>query len=362
MNSRRKALGACVLAAGAALVLPACAWDFTAECMGTRDPSAEHVEQITGDGSLEIDWENLRNPILFDTAHPIKDQAVVLADGTFFLFSSGGVYESSDLATWVRTGDSIGSPDVTRAGDEWVMTHQVKDERNPGLDGRNTRLVYRTSRDLRTWSEDREIMPVLPPDRHIDGALAIDDAGSWHLGFKSGSLVQQFRTTVSEAPAADESPSFSWPVRAEAGEGCAVDAAIPIVGDTITQWAENYQFIRIDGRWRMIATARRPDRPVDFGYVRSHEPFVYEMDGSGDDPADWRRWAGKRLLDVPTESWNTLMHANSAYLADWRERDGWFYLFYAGTDTPTVDGRGHGMVGVVRSKDLVKWYLPGEMP
>lgn len=115
-----------------------------------------------------------------------------------------------------------------------------------------------------------------------------------------------------------------------------------------------------EGRWRMIATARDPRRPIDFGYMESHEPFVYELRGEGTTLEEWTEWVGKRQLQVPREEWNSLMHANSAYLCNWREHDGHFYLFYAGTNQPTEEGRGHGRIGVVRSRDLVEWKLPGE--
>lgn len=56
------------------------------------------------------------------------------------------------------------------------------------------------------------------------------------------------------------------------------------------------------------------------------------------------------------------MCANSAYLCDWRKYDGHFYLFYAGAmDDRSFERRGHGMIGVVRSRDLLQWRLPGEM-
>ena len=62
-----------------------------------------------------------------------------------------------------------------------------------------------------------------------------------------------------------------------------------------------------------------------------------------------------------SEDWNRVMHANSAYLCDWREHDGHFYLFYAGAnDDVSFERRGHGKIGVVRSRDLIDWRLPGD--
>jgi hypothetical protein len=55
------------------------------------------------------------------------------------------------------------------------------------------------------------------------------------------------------------------------------------------------------------------------------------------------------------------MHANTAFLLDLRAHDGWFYAFYSGTDRLDPDLRGHGKIGVARSRDLVNWYVPGEI-
>ena len=47
---------------------------------------------------------------------------------------------------------------------------------------------------------------------------------------------------------------------------------------------------------------------------------------------------------------------------DWRERDGHFYLFYAGSnDGERFSGRGHAKIGVARSTDLKTWTLPGKL-
>jgi hypothetical protein len=51
--------------------------------------------------------------------------------------------------------------------------------------------------------------------------------------------------------------------------------------------------------------------------------------------------------------------ADCAFLADWRQYDGYFYLFYAGSDDgDSFQLRGHGKIGVARSRDLVEWRAP----
>jgi len=321
-----------------------------------------------GTGGFPIDWEGLSNPVLSDEEIALKDASVVYREGVFHFFASGGSYRSRDLKHFEGPFEGYGSPDVTRLENGlYIMVYQARDLENPGPgtgvdpfspENRHRRLCYRTSPDLVNWSEGQEIFPALAPDRNIDGALA-RQGDRYFLGFKTGVLLQQFNVARSGGPGIDG--SWEGPLKAYAGEGCWIDKIFPIIGDTITQWAENYQFIRIDNRWRMLATARHPDRPIDFGYMGSHEPFLYELEGQGEELEDWTRWVNKTQVLVPSERWNTLMHANSGYLCDWREHDGYFYLFYAGTDQETEDGRGHGRIGVVRSRDLVNWNLPGEM-
>lgn len=336
---------------------------------GCGDSGGAGPESDVFESAFPIPWEELSNPVLADPEIPLKDPCVVYHRGVFHIFTSGASYRTRDFRTYEGPFAGYGSPDVTRTSDgRFILVYQTRDTANPGPDPRVDpdspqnefrRLSYRISEDLETWSEERELYPSLPPDRHIDGALAYDEGcPCYSLGFKSGVTIQQFRVARSAGPEIDG--DWIGPLKAYAGEGCLLDKLVPLIGDTITRWAENYQFLRIDGRWRMIATARDPRRPIDFGYMGSHEPFVYELRGQGATLEEWTDWVGKRQLQVPQEDWNSLMHANSAYLCDWRDHDGHFYLFYAGTNQPTDDGRGHGRIGVVRSHDLVNWKLPGE--
>ncbi len=315
-----------------------------------------------------IDWAHLRNPVLSDDRIPLKDPCVVYREGIFYVFTSGASYKTRDFKSYEGPFEGYGSPDITRLDSEnYVMVYQVRDTEHPGPepgvdpDSPNNayrRLYYRISSDLEHWSEGRDLFPALPPNRNIDGALAFD-RNHYYLGFKTGVAIQEFKIARSIGPFIDG--QWSEPQKAYAGEGCLLDKLIPIIGDTITRWAENYQFILIDDTWRMIATGRDPKRPIDFGYMRSHEPFIYERANTEDSLDSWSNWIHKTHLIVPYENWNTLMHANSAYLCDWRAYDGYFYLFYAGTDQETEDGRGHGKIGVVRSVDLVNWKLPGDL-
>ena len=122
-------------------------------------------------------------------------------------------------------------------------------------------------------------------------------------------------------------------------------------GDTI----ENYQFIRIDGRWKLLATSNELDRP-----------FLFDLAGNPAQPAGWLHWSKGRELVVPQEAWNTgsgvtgstFEHANCAYLVDTRSRDGHFYLLYEDTPEKTsFRGEGHGVLAnraKHRSRALVR--------
>lgn len=319
------------------------------QCMGVGDPAWENVQRIQGDGSLQLDWENLHNPILGFESHRLKDQAVAFHDGYFYIFA-GKSYRSPDLRNWEEIPPAPPG-DLVSTGDIWILTHQIPFPDEP-QDSKFRKVAWRQSTDLHAWSEDRDLL-LLPKDRNIDPTLAFLDDGRVALVYKQGVDLQESR--VAYGVFAGEHFTFGEPQKAYAGEGCILDKIIPPVGDLITRWAENAQIIRIDGQWRVIATARHPDRPIDTGYVGSHEPFIYEISGD-----DFSQWTHKRHLRIPQESWNTLMHANTAFLLDLRAKDSWFYLFYSGADRLDPDGRGHGKIGVARSRDLITWVVPGE--
>jgi hypothetical protein len=232
------------------------------------------------------------------------------------------------------------SPDVARAPDgTFVVTYQsfVHD-----VGGGLAKLYYRTTTDFAHFSPPHQLLkPELtaPTDRVIDAALAWTPAGLL-LGFKTGSNAQAFELARSASGSLDG----PWQVIGKPD--------IRVFGDTI----ENYQFIRIDGRWKLLATSNVLDRP-----------FLFDLVGDASRPNGWLRWSKGRQLDVPQEPWNTgtgltgttLEHANCAYLVDRRSTDGYFYLLYE--DAPEKSrfgGEGHGVLGIARSIDLVSWSVP----
>jgi len=56
------------------------------------------------------------------------------------------------------------------------------------------------------------------------------------------------------------------------------------------------------------------------------------------------------------------MHANTGYLNDFRAEDVFFYLTYSGSiDSESFQGRGHGKIGIARSRDLVHWRVAEDL-
>lgn len=306
-----------------------------------------------------LDWGNLSNPVLSVPDRMLKDQAVVYWEGTFYIFASNRFDENdpekdskeicfyrtrdfksyecffdADLKVPFPKGPVVeGSYDVTRIQGTWFIVFQAG-PRNP------LRLYYSTSQDLVDWAPARALAPKLQPGmRHIDGALA-EEGGYFYLGYKGR---QQFYVTRSPSRTLDG----NWlPARKASADG---------------KWAENFQFLKIDGAWRMVATGWGPGERRRT-WTSGHESFLYTMAGAGSSLDDWTRWTGRTRPEIPIEAWNRAMHANSAYLCDWRTYDGYFYLFYAGCPDPNgFQGRGHGQIGVVRSRDLEHWRLPGDL-
>ena len=54
------------------------------------------------------------------------------------------------------------------------------------------------------------------------------------------------------------------------------------------------------------------------------------MAGTGERAEGWLRWENGYRLEIPKETFNTVDRDNAAALYDWRARDGYFYLIYAG--------------------------------
>ncbi len=292
--------------------------------------------------SFPLPWSSLRNPVLYLPTAPLKDAAVVFDEQSekFYLRASYfNLFESQDLRTWKEMPSSFegSSPDIIKR-DFWYITTQnkYKNKLLSLLPFRYLTISKRESLYSRSKLDATYLGPkFLLPARIIDGALAFDNfLERFILIFKKWQAVY-IALSKNFDPSAWERPKKAY---FEGG------------------WGENFQILKIDDHWRLIATCRDPDKPNVTGYTESHLPFIFNRGPS------WLDWKNKTLLHIPAESWNSVMKANSGFLCDWRKYDGYFYLFYAGSDDNyKFDGRGHAKIGVARSKDLETWLLPGQL-
>ncbi len=134
-----------------------------------------------------------------------------------------------------------------------------------------------------------------------------------------------------------------------------LDGPWQLLGEPDLGLTENFQFLVIDGVWHVLATT-----------IPIHVPALFRLVGDPANPSSWLHWQKVATFDVPQEAWNRgetagIDHetANSAYLCDARRADGYWYLFYAGSEELTsFEGRGHAKIGIARSRDLRSWTVP----
>ncbi len=290
-----------------------------------------------------IDWANLRNPVYSHPGWSVKDASMVYDRGWFYIFFSAFYHDagkershvsavrtrdfrefSEPLFVWSGREDGwegAASPDVVRHKGRYYMTFNTWGDKP----GKPNQLMYATSTDLVHWTGFLPLAADITAGvRSIDAAVAFD-RGRVMLVYKREQTPQ-----VATAPRID---SPQW------------DSVGRPMGDT---WFENAQFIRIDGRWWMLATHK------------GHKPYLSRIDGDGSDPRHWLRYGEPGPCVVPKEGFNTSDLSNAASLCDFRSRDGYFYLLYAGTtENKSHAGRGDNTLALARSKDLVTWEVPG---
>lgn len=297
-----------------------------------------------------VPWAELANPVLTYPTWSVKDAAVVRGPDAWYVFF-GAFYEdrgqvrshvvevyTKDFRTFSEpvlnlSGAEDGwkgmaSPDVFRDGHQWVMTYNSWGD----LEGRPNQLFYRTSRDLRQWSAERRLAPRLTAGIRAIDAAAAKAGGRYYLLYKE---VQSTKLATSTA----------------------LDGEFRVVGDgsprftlrdgRAARWHENYQFLRLDGRWMLLATGA------------GHLPHLYRMKGAGDKVNDWLDWRDGRALQVPLQDFNTVDRANAASLVNGGAVDGFFYLLYAGnTEKTSYLRRGWNRLALARSRDLDTWTVP----
>lgn len=294
-----------------------------------------------------IDWENLSNPVYSHPGWSTKDACMAYRDGWFYVFFSAFFHEDGrershvvgvktrDFKTFseplfIWRGEDEGwtgmcSPNITRVGDVYYLTYNSWGDKFL----KPNQLFYATSRDLEHWDKGK------PLARNITWGRRAIDAAVAHEGGKYYLVWKEFQT-----------PKAAWS-RSMGADGWHRLGKVP------PDWFENGEFIKIDNEWHLMCTA---------GKLRgSHYPALRKMQGTGRKDSDWTRWGEFTKLDIPVEDFNTDETANAAFLADWREHDGHFYLIYAGrTEGDSHLGRGNNKLGLARSRDLENWEVPGE--
>jgi len=367
-------LGALFLALLLALV-PGCGSSSGAAPQAGRSPAlsetqlvagTDHACVVPGGGRPTVAWSALRNPILSYPDAGAKDEALIWAGGRWHMLFSymthdrtdpGGVRwniataTSKNLAGWSAPSPwpaqagvvGVASPDIVRSpSGMYVVTYQS----NAGPTTRTQdKIFYRTSSDLVHWSAPhplaRNLAPA-PADRQIDAAVAFTGHGLI-LGFKAStgsSSPQHFEIASSPSGSLGGPWSLVGP------------PDISIYGSTV----ENYEFVRAEGSWQLIATTNNLT-----------QPWIFKLTGDPTAPSGWLDWSAGRELVVPSQSWNSgpgltgvgYEHANSAFLCNARSTDGYYYLLYAGsTELTQFGGWGHARIGIARSTDLVHWEAP----
>lgn len=258
------------------------------------------------------------------SSDPFRFRLGFASSADLIAFDRGATLDQED------TG-GLASPDVTRAPDgRFVMTYN---SHTRDVVGSESKLYYRTSVDLKTWSAPTRLRVEgadAATDRVIDAAMFFATTGAF-LFFKLDQKAQV----------------------AHSASG-AIDGPWKLLGALRPSNLENYQPIRIDGHMHLLGTT----------IPLLHRPALHRLDGDENDPAAWQTWTLVRELEIPEQSWNSgdpfqYERSNAGYLVDARATEGFFYLLYAGsTDIASFNGRGHAKLGLARSTDLVHWDVP----
>jgi len=266
-------------------------------------------------------------------------------------------YRSTDFIDWQPYPDTMGpdgalaaSINITLIDGLWHGLFQTTGPTHPD----QSRIYRSTSDNLVDWVPGVEVSPgLLPGESTIDGAI-FRKAGYYYVvtKWRGPQLPMVTRSLTNELDQnflpAEQMVLQPPDVFLGVGPG----------------WGENFQLIDIDGSIRLVATARDPEgfRCLN-DFTCTHEPFIYQLAaGDGSEFGHWLHWDHKAHLRAPYEDWNPVMHANTGFINDWRHHDGFFYLTYSGSlDAESFERRGHGKIGVARSRDLVHWRVAGDL-
>jgi len=287
-----------------------------------------------------IPWNELKNPIYSQEGWSVKDACMIEKDGMFYLFFSAFYWEdgqershvvgvkSPDFRSWSEPlfnwrGKEDGwlgmcSPNIIFVQGTYYLTYNSWGDKP----GQPNQLFYARSSDLEHWEHH------LPLAQNLTGGTRAIDAAVIYAAPKYYLIWKEIQTAQI---ACCERMDGNW-IR---------------IGQSTDYWQENAHFIRMDGKYHLVLTAR--------GQLTAIAPML--ADGSQDE--HWTQWGDFRVFDVPRESFNTHEAANAGFLADWRDKDGFFYLLYAGTtEGHSHARRGDNRLGLARSRDLLHWQAP----
>ncbi len=299
-------------------------------------------------GGNFIDWKSLKNPVYSHPGWSTKDAGMIYRDGTFYLFFSAFFEEagrershvvgvkttdfktfSEPLFIWSGMEEGwIGmcSPDITEHNGTYYLTYNSWGDKP----GKKNQLFYAVSKDLENWKKHLPLARNITQDdkgkpvRAIDAAVALHN-NKCYLVWKENQTPQ--------VAVANQIGETGW----------------KRLGRPDKEWFENGQFIHFDGKWHLL---------VKMGGGRTR---LSEMAGDGTQDSDWTKWTNHRFFEMQQEAFNTDDRANAAFLAYWRNHDGFFYLLYAGrSENKSHLGRGDNKLALSRSRDLKTWYKAGE--
>jgi len=268
-------------------------------------------------------------PLFFTDADKIFRSSVGQVSTTDFLTYSNPIL----IANGTDQGwDGMCSPNITPLTKNGKTTFLLTINSWGDKKGDPNQLFYMLSTDCATWSYPPRILaPQLTKNvRAIDAAVA----------FANNKYYLIWKSTANWIPliAVSDNLDSDWVLLGTPSFHRAVPEALH----------ENFDFIFEDNQWKLLST----DNLL---------PFLYTLNGTGENDTDWLTWINGYELEVAQHAWNSVGKANAAAIADWRQFDGYFYLFYAGeNENDTFQGRGHEKLGISRSKDLVKWFDAGE--
>ena len=289
-----------------------------------------------------IAWHELKNPVYSHEGWSVKDACMIEKDGLFYVFFSAFFWvdgqershvvevKTPDFKTWSDPilhwrGEADGwlglcSPNITEANGVYYLTYNSWGDKP----GQPNQLFYARSTDLEHWEAPQRLAQNLTAGTRAIDAAVIFHAQKYYLVWKAAQISQ---IAVCERMDGD------W---THLGQAC-------------QYWFENAHFIDIDGKIHLVLTSRDDQ----------HRTSIAAMAGDGSRDKDWTQWHDYRPFNIPTEAFNLYEQANAGFLMDWRARDGYFYLLYAGTTEGLSHARrGDNRLGVARSQDLNLWDIP----